>query len=752
MCKIITALKMNNEHLLKVDPIPDVTIKRGPLRSFLITKPCDNLSSLRTVTSSKEKLLVGCLLIFTTIVRLHNISLPNSVVFGENEVGTFVSQYVNNIFFTDVHPPLVAMLYATVSFVFGYKGLFNYGNIGTEYTANVPYVAMRFFSATLGIVSVLVLYLTLRVSGVKIAVAAICAVCFAIENSFVTLSRFTLIEGPFVFFMACAVYFFRRSELYLPNSCKANKSLLAASIALGFAVSSKWAGLFTIAWAGIIVLWRVWFMIGDLSRPIGSSIKYMAFQFTCLLAIPAFIYFLIFSVHIKTLNVNGISSSFFPAEFRKTLKYNNVIKETVAEVAVGSAVSLNHVGTAGGYLHSHLHNYPAGSMQQQVTLYPHIDQNNKWIIELAEHPNENVTSFQNLTDGTIIKLRQLKNGCRLHSHDHKPPVSQNADWQKEVSCYGYEGFEGDINDDWIIEIDKKRSEPGPAQEHIRAIETKFRLKHYLTGCYLFSHPEKLPEWGFGQQEVTCAYFAREDLTSWYIEENENEISLPNPEKVSYKKMSFWQKFVAIHKFMFYLNNYMDTSHAYSSEPKTWPLMLRGIDFWNENGREVYFLGNAVLWWSVTAFICTFIIGVAVELLAWKLGVNILRDKHIINFHYQVFQYLLGFAAHYFPYFFVGQKLFLYDYLPAYYFGILAFGHALDLISTYISNKRNNTGYIVVAIFMVVCFYFFSEHSPLIYATGWSSNLCKRSKWLGSWDFYCNSLLLSDSHYELNAES
>ncbi|CAI5204236.1 ANL_HP_G0146540.mRNA.1.CDS.1 [Saccharomyces cerevisiae] len=257
-----------------------------------------------------------------------------------------------------------------LSSVLGYKVAFIVREINTEYTANVPYVAMRFFSATLGIVSVLVLYLTLRVSGVKIAVAAICA--------------------------------------------------------------------------------------------------------------------------------------------------------TVAEVAVGSAVSLNHVGTAGGYLHSHLHNYPAGSMQQQVTLYPHIDQNNNWIIELAEHPNENVTSFQNLTDGTIIKLRQLKNGCRLHSHDHKPPVSQNADWQKEVSCYGYEGFEGDINDDWIIEIDKKRSEPGPAQEHIRAIETKFRLKHYLTGCYLFSHP-KTPEFG-DSAVVTCASV---DRTSHHSKVKTK--FLPNPE-------------------------------------------------------------------------------------------------------------------------------------------------------------------------------------------------------------------------------
>ena len=155
--------------------------------------------------------------------------------------------------------------------------------------------------------------------------------------------------------------------------------------------------------------------------------------------------------------------------------------------------------------------------------------------------------------------------------------------------------------------------------------------------------------------------------------------------------------------------------------------------------------------QVTAFICAFIVGVAIELLSWKLGANVLRDKYIINFHYQVIQYLLGFFAHFFPYFFVGQNLYLYDYLPAYYFGILAFGHALDLISTSISSKRSNTGYFAAVIFMIFCFYFFHGHSPLIYATEWTSSLCKRSKWLGSWDFYCNSLLLADSHYDSKIE-
>lgn len=241
-------------------------------------------------------------MIFTAAVRLHNISQPNSVVFDEHRIGTSVSHYVKKTFLADFHPPLVTMLYAGVASIFGYDGSFSFFNIGVKYPSNVPYIAMRFFSATLGILSVLVLYLTLRVSGVKIAIAAICAVCFAIENSFVTLSRYALLEGPFLFFIACAVYFFRKSELYSPNSCKANKSLIASSIALGFAVSSKWAGLFTIAWAGVIVLWRLWFMIGDLSRPIGPSIKYMIFQITCLLSIPAFIYILVFSIHIKTLS------------------------------------------------------------------------------------------------------------------------------------------------------------------------------------------------------------------------------------------------------------------------------------------------------------------------------------------------------------------------------------------------------------------------------------------------------------------
>ena len=93
---------------------------------------------------------------------------------------------------------------------------------------------------------------------------------------------------------------------------------------------------------------------------------------------------------------------------------------------------------------------------------------------------------------------------RLHSHDVRPPVSE-VEWQNEVSGYGFPGFEGDANDYFRVEIVKSESKRGVARERVRyfvpaaptkadcsAIDTKFRLIHYMSGCALFSHKVKVP--------------------------------------------------------------------------------------------------------------------------------------------------------------------------------------------------------------------------------------------------------------------
>ena len=61
------------------------------------------------------------------------------------------------------------------------------------------------------------------------------------------------------------------------------------------------------------------------------------------------------------------------SEFQATLNSKGM-QAVPADVAFGSRVSLRHWNTQGGYLHSHAHMYPAGSKQQQITLYPHKDE------------------------------------------------------------------------------------------------------------------------------------------------------------------------------------------------------------------------------------------------------------------------------------------------------------------------------------------------------------------------------------------
>jgi dolichyl-phosphate-mannose--protein O-mannosyl transferase len=63
------------------------------------------------------------------------------------------------------------------------------------------------------------------------------------------------------------------------------------------------------------------------------------------------------------------------------------------DVAFNSTITLRHVNTQGGYLHSHPHNYPTGSKQQQITLYPHIDGNNEWRIVPLLDPNADKSSL-----------------------------------------------------------------------------------------------------------------------------------------------------------------------------------------------------------------------------------------------------------------------------------------------------------------------------------------------------------------------
>lgn len=93
----------------------------------------------------------------------------------------------------------------------------------------------------------------------------------------------------------------------------------------------------------------------------------------------------------------------------------------------------------------------------------------------------------------------------------------DVDFQQEVSGYGMANFAGDANDDWFVEIVKGDKRDPESWHKLKTLRTQFRLRHALTGCYLFSHKVKLPDWAYEQQEVTCNKNAVMANSLWYVE-------------------------------------------------------------------------------------------------------------------------------------------------------------------------------------------------------------------------------------------
>lgn len=719
---------------------------QGPDRAFWVTTPPRDQAGARAV-SGREWRYVGPLVVFAAAVRLWNLLGPDLVVFDEVHFGGFASKYIRGTFFMDVHPPLAKMMYAGLGALLGFNGDFEFTKIGDAFPDTVPYVGMRFVPALMGVMTTLLFYLTLRASGCRRFTSLFASAAFAVENSSVTISRYILLDLPLLLFIAITVYGLKRAENETPFLLRWYRLLAAAGLGLGLAVSSKWVGLFTLAWAGVVCIWQLFWIWGDLRVKPTTIAGHFVARGSLLLGIPVVLYLLSFAVHFDILDKEGSGGAFMLPAFRTTLKGNTIPTNLLADVGIGSEVTIRHAGTTGGYLHSHPHMYETGSKQQQITLYPHLDLNNVWVIE-EYNATEPPTTWKPLTDRTKIRLRHKLTHKRLHSHDEKPPVL-TQDWMHEVTGYGFDGFEGDANDDFVVEIVKKHSKPGEAQERVRALETKFILKHAMTGYSLFSYNKKLPDWGFKQQEVVCALQGIASHQEWYVEANENPFLPADLERVLYTAPSFWQKLKELHIRMWVINRDLTESHHWQSLPDLWPLLLRGINYYGKGLRVVYLLGNAVMWWASTAALFAVLVHVLSLLIRWQRGAEVATNPLVFNFNIHAVHYFAGWLLHYLPSFLMGRQLFLHHYLPALYFAFLALAHTFDVIATGLLAKRRAVGYALITVFTVLSLAFYARYSALIYGGQWTKDQCTASKFL-DWDFDCNRY--PDTYDKYNVES
>ena len=725
------------------------------------------------ILTRPELVVLAIVTLLAALVRFYHIERPSSVVFDEVHFGGYAAKYLRREFFMDVHPPLAKLMITLAAWLHGFHGDFDFGEIGTEYLTTkgkeaVPYVAMRSVGAWFGTCTVPLAYLTLRGLRMRPASALLGALLVLFDNALTTQSRLILLDAPLVFFVAaalCAWVYFAQLDQRAPFSRAWWILLSLTGVSLGLVLSCKWVGLFTVASVGAAVVVQLWYHLGNLRVPLPTLVRHFCARAVCLIVLPLVVYLSIFAVHFAILVRAGSGDSFMSWPFRHTLRGNGM-SDQFADVALGSTVRLQHYHTLGGYLHSHDHRYETGSQQQQVTLYPFADENNEWILLRAPvseaerfevgpdghamRPDAEVTRFfRNLTyvkHGDTVRLLHKMTQVRLHSHgDHRPPVSE-ADYQHEVTGYGFpqSKFGGDINDNWVLEIHEQQyGVRARDKKRVLTLRTIFRLKHTVEQCYLFSHSVALPDWGFGQQEVTCNSSPTLPNSLWYIETNAHPLLTEHAPKVNYVLPGFLAKFLELHKAMWTVNRGLTAHHVYESRPQTWPILRRGINFWTKHHRQIYLIGNPAVWWSATAAVALYAVARVVLMLRAQRGYSDFTHSTVVQYDRACGFLAAAYALHFFPFFLMKRQLFLHHYLPALYISVLLLAVVFDLGT---SRVRPMVRLYAALLLGAIAGLVFWRYAPLSYASRWTNDQCGDAILTRHWDFNCIDFPVDKAEY------
>lgn len=187
---------------------------------------------------------------------------------------------------------------------------------------------------------------------------------------------------------------------------------------------------------------------------------------------------------------------------------------------------------------------------------------------------------------------------------------------------------------------------------------------------------------------------------------------------SIKPANILKKFIELNLEMFRSNKRISDNHPYASKWFTWPMMAKPIYYWNddntENPAKIYLFGNPIIFWSS-------FLGVVILILDAIFFSDLRRKKYKT-----ILFILLGFLLNFLPFIFITRPMFLYHYLAALIFAILALCFVIDLIQ----NRRQKVIiFIFIAAIAAASFFFFS---PLTYGLKISPDSFNARLWTHRW--------------------
>ncbi|KAG0043195.1 hypothetical protein BGZ83_011724, partial [Gryganskiella cystojenkinii] len=714
---------------------------------------------VKSLFTKKEEtnswLVLAGLTIVALITRFYKISEPSEVVFDEVHFGKFAAYYIRGEYFFDVHPPLAKMMLGAMGYLMGFDGKFLFDNIGDDYISNkVPYVGLRALPAFLGALTVPIVYQTMREAGFPILTCALAGLFVTFDNMLVTQTRLILLDSMLIFFMVCSIFSYVKfaKNRNIPFSFQWWFWLVATGASIGMTMSVKMVGLFTVATIGVAVLWDLWILL-DIRRRLTMDqfMSHFWARAIGLILVPITIYLFWFYVHFAVLTHSGPGDDFMSTEFQETLQGNSMADGIF--IKYGDNITIKHKDTS-VYLHSHPHVYPlryddgrVSSNGQQVTGYSHQDPNNVWQITSDDVQNPRIG--EQVKDKDVIRLLHVATSSWLLCHDvASPSMATN----EEITTYSTEE-DGTRFNETTFQI---MLESGG--DKFRTVASNFKLLHVDTQVAVWTLSQKLPAWGFEQQEVNGNKNLLQKSNLWLSDsiEGKNASEIEHVVQKPVKKRGFIVKFLELQAKMIAHNSGLTASHPYQSMPIEWPVLAKGISFWTQNDtrKQIYLLGNPIGMWIALGSLAVIVGVVGADVLSRRRGFYPLNEDVQRRFYSATGFFFVGWALHYVPFFLMGRALFLHHYMPALVFSymVLAAVHGFIFVEGVdgpVSAPGPETkarrvqravvpmvAYITAGVLFAIHLFSFLYFAPLSYGTS-SIDVAGlgRRKLMSQWDFH-----------------
>ncbi|XBW35675.1 hypothetical protein QEN19_001246 [Hanseniaspora menglaensis] len=373
-------------------------------------------------------------------------------------------------------------------------------------------------------------YLTLRGTEKNLILFVQFSVSYFIKNQFLNNNGDGLLNVDLIFnnlIMGALLHLNQYNKKKLSDL----KNVLLVSLILGILISIKPVSLIS----GLMYIWILFYWVWqvitiyqfDLNLSTLTLFLYqIAFKIAIMVTVSLALYtktilFFVssFEYDEKSFDFNQMSP-IFQSSFNSFKNSDGNLIGVPKAVRYMDTVLIKHTDSLGGYLHSHPVPLQTGSGNQQVTIFDSEDMMNEWVLLPGdkklrhEYLSGNNTEYDTIRKYASIILQHKITEKFLYVHSgFRGPVSEK-EHAHEVTCAEFDdGVEDEGNFLFRVEYTGKHDE-----NQLGVVDFEFNLVSvFKDHCKLLSHRERLPSWGFFQQEVICMSQAVSQRTSFVIE-------------------------------------------------------------------------------------------------------------------------------------------------------------------------------------------------------------------------------------------